>query len=152
MMNNTTQVTFNLLPTFIFMGIGLAITAVICYLLYNAQNAVPPQHRKIEPGMIWLLMIPLFNLVWNFFVFPRVAESYQSAFAERGDPTKGASERSIGLAYAICAACAIIPCLGVFAGLAALVLGILFLVKIYNLKTMLNTQGFPVQPPGPPTM
>jgi hypothetical protein len=149
-MNTSFQ--FNFAPMMIGLSVGLLIAAVICFLLYDLQKAVPPQHRKIEPGMIWLSLIPLFNLVWNFFVFLRVPESYQSAFAERGDPTRGQSERSIGLAYAICAACSIIPCIGIFAALGGLVLLIIFLVKMYSLKSLLQSGGggFPVQPPAPP--
>src|SRR5436305_313793 len=68
----------------IAMLVGIAINVVICFLLYNAQNAIPPQFRKIEPGMIWLLLIPLFNLVWNFFVYLRIPESYQAYFQSIG--------------------------------------------------------------------
>jgi hypothetical protein len=148
--NQVNQIAINLIPSLIMLVVMLGIAALICFLLYNLQTAVPHQHRKIEAGLIWLSLIPLFNLIWNFFVFLRVPESYQSAFAERGDPTRGQTERSIGLAYAICAACSIIPCLGLFAALAGLVLLVIFLVKMYNLKSLLQSGGgggFPVQPP-----
>ena len=140
---------FNFIPICIGLSVGTAINAVVCLLLYNAQMAVPQEHRKIEPNMIWLLLIPLFNLVWNFFVFLRIPESYQSAFAVRGAPHKGVGERNNGLAYSICAACSIIPCINILTGLASLVLVIIFLVQIYNLKTQLQAAiggGFPVIP------
>src|SRR5689334_14549782 len=65
-------------------GFGLIVTVVVCALLYNAQSAIPPEHRRIEPGMVWLLLIPLFGLIWNFFVFQRIPESYQSYFYSMG--------------------------------------------------------------------
>jgi hypothetical protein len=161
---NFTIQTQNPPPAFSFavlgiaLAISLAISVVVCLLLYNAQNAIPPEHRKIEPGMIWLLLIPLFNLVWNFFVFLRIPESYESYFRSIGRDV-GDAGKKIGLAYAICAACSIIPCVGPFAGLAGLVLLIIFLVKIYQLKGQIGVPagGFPVSPPssappGPPTM
>jgi hypothetical protein len=147
------DVAINLIPMMIGIAIAFAISVVVCFLLYNVQNAVPPQHRKIQPGMIWLMLIPLFNLVWNFFVFMRIPESYQSVFAERGRGDLGATEKQLGLWYSICAACTLIPCLGLFAALGALVLLILFLVKIYGLKAQLQSGGsggFPVSPPGAP--
>ena len=64
----------------------LVIWAGICYMLYISLQAVPPEHRKMPPGQVWLLLIPLFNLVWNFFVFQRIPESYQSFFHSRGRP------------------------------------------------------------------
>ena len=144
---------FSFFPICIGLSVGTAINVVVCLLLYNAQMAVPQEHRKIEPNMIWLLVIPLFNLVWNFFVFLRIPESYQSAFAARGAAHKGVGERNIGLAYCICAACSIIPCVNILTGLASLVLVIIFLVQIYNLKTQLQSSmagGFPVNPPTNP--
>lgn len=116
------------------LAVSLVISAVISLLVYNAQKAIPAEHRKIEPGLIWLLLIPLFNLVWNFFVFMRVPESYRSYFASIGRANVGETEKKLGLGYSICVVCTFIPCLGFFAGIAALVLLIIFLVKIYGLK------------------
>lgn len=146
------DVGISLLPGLIGLVIGLAILGLICYLLYTLQQAVPPEHRRIQPGQIWLLLIPLFNLFWIFIVFLRIPESYQSAFAARGMPHLGATEKSIGLAYAICAVCSIIPCLGLFAALASLVLLIIFLVKMFGLKSQLQSGGgggFPMTPVPP---
>jgi hypothetical protein len=136
------------------MLITVAINVVICLLLFNAQKAIPQQFRKIEPAMVWLLLIPLFNLVWNFFVYLRIPESYQDYFRSMGRDV-GDAGRGIGLGFSICAACTLIPCVGGFAGLAALVLLIVFLVKIYGLKGQIGSPpgGFPTQtPPPPPTM
>jgi hypothetical protein len=157
--NNVQVVTYEPNPIFGVIGllIGLAVSAAICYLLYNAQNAIPPEHQRVKPGMIWLLMIPLFNLVWNFFTFPKISDSYASYFQSRGRTDVGDAGRGIGLAFAICAACSIIPCVGVFTALASLVLLILFLVKIYGLKSQIGQvqpTGFPAgpgtMPPPPP--
>jgi hypothetical protein len=131
--------------------VGIAIAVALIYLVYNAQRALPVEHQKIPAGQVWLLLIPLFNLVWNFFVYPRVSASYQSYFESRGRTDVGDAGRGLGLGYAICCACSIIPVVGGFVGLAALVLWILFLVKIYGLKKQIDlppvSTGFPVVPP-----
>lgn len=132
------------------LSVSLVISAIIAFLVYNAQKAVPPQHRKIDPNMIWLMLIPLFNLVWNFFVFQRVPESYQSYFASIGRPEVGEKEKKLGLWLAICAACSIIPCVGVLAGLAALVLLIMFLINIYGYKAQIPPSAGTNLPPVPP--
>jgi hypothetical protein len=121
----------------IFLLIGLAIAIVVCAILYSAQKRVPVEHRKIEPLMIWLLLIPLFNIVWNFFVYLRIPESYQSYFHSQGRTDVGDCGRGIGLWLSICYLATIIPCVNYIAGPAALVLLIIFLVKITGLKNQL---------------
>ena len=119
----------------ILFAIGIAV--LILYLLYDAQRAIPPEHRHLEPAQVWLLLIPLFNLVWNFFVYQRIADSYRSYFYSRGRFDVGDAGKAIGLWFAICSACAIIPCVGIIAAVAALILLIVFLVRIYGLKGQL---------------
>src|SRR5262247_2025278 len=64
----------------VVMLISFAISAVVCYLLYSWLREVPQEHRKIDPPLIWLLLIPCFAFVWNFFVFIRIPESFKSYF------------------------------------------------------------------------
>ncbi len=118
-----------------FLVIGLIINAVICYFISTWLKKVPAQHRKMEPGMVWLLMIPCFPIVWNFFVFQRVPDSFKSYFDSVGRTDVGDCGKGIGLAYAICAACSIIPLVQYIAGPATLVLMILNLIKINELKS-----------------
>lgn len=126
--------------------VTLAISVIICVLLYKCFQAVPPEHRKQEPGLVWLLLIPCFNIVWNFFVFPRLSDSYQSYFAAIGRKDVGDCGRNIGLAYSICVACSVIPYLNTFTGLASLVLLIIYLIKAWDLKNQIQS-GAPAQPP-----
>lgn len=114
--------------------ITIAIGVVICFLLMSCFKSIPPAHRKMEPALVWLLLIPCFSVVWNFFVFPRLSESYLSYFTAQGRSDVGDCGRGLGLAYAICCACSMIPYIGILAGLAALVLLILYLVKAFDLK------------------
>ena len=148
--------------------LALGIAVFVLYLLYDALRAIPPEYRSMEPGQVWLMLIPLFNLVWVFFVTQRIPESYQRFFNSRGRYDVGDAGKSLGLWYAICTVCSIIPCLGFFTALAGLVLLILFLVKITGLKAQVPqllsmpvlaapnpypyaaTGGFPVGAPPPP--
>lgn len=118
--------------------IGFAISIVIAALLYTIQKRVPAEHQKIDPLMVWLLLIPVFNLIWNFFVFLRIPESYQSHFQAHGRTDVGDCGKSIGLWYAICAVCSIVPCINYLAGPAALVLLIIFLVKLFGLRSQIQ--------------
>jgi hypothetical protein len=91
--------------------------------------------------MVWLLLIPCFRLVWNFFVYLQLADSYKAYFASVGRTDVGDCGRGIGLWYAICAACGIIPCVNYLALPAGLVLLIIYLVKATDLKGQIPPQS-----------
>ena len=123
-----------LIVMFISMAIALAIKVAICAVLYISVSRIPPEHHKIQPGLIWLLLIPLFDLFWNFFVFLRVPESFQSYFQSQGRTDVGDCGRGVGQWYAICAVAGLVPCVNWIAAPAALVLLIIFLVKAFDLR------------------
>src|SRR5208283_4392276 len=56
----------------------------ICRFLSSCLSCLPEQHRKLEQGRVWLLLIPIFNIVWQFFVLPNIAKSFQDYFAAHG--------------------------------------------------------------------
>jgi hypothetical protein len=57
------------------------------------------------------------------------------------DPAPG---QSIGMAMCICCVCGIIPLLGIFAGLAYLVLWIMYWVKISEYSRILSESPAPI--------
>ncbi|MDH7503268.1 MAG: hypothetical protein QHJ82_11245 [Verrucomicrobiota bacterium] len=115
-------------------AVSIAIGVVICFLLMSCFKRIPAAHRKMEPALVWLLLIPGFMIVWNFFVFPKLSESYLSYFTAQGRSDVGDCGRGLGLAYAVCCVCSMIPYIGILGGLAALVLLILYLVRAFELK------------------
>ena len=126
--------------------IGLAITVVVIIMINGPLNEIPPEHRLIEPGQVWLLLIPCFNVFWNFAVFQKVPKSFQSYFSSQGRTDVGDCGGQIGLWYAITVALSCVPCVNYIAGPASLVLLIIFLVKIHSLKGQIQqgtTQIYP---------
>jgi len=122
----------------LFLLVMVGITIFILYLQYKLLDAIPPQHRFMEPGMVWLLLIPCFNLIWNFFVFTRIPKSYQHYFYAHGRTDVGDCGATLGIWYSVCAVLVSIPCLnyitGIFCGPAMLVLIIIYLLKLHELK------------------
>ena len=129
---------FILTTLLITLAISFAILIVICALLHSALARVPPEHRAMEPGLVWLLLIPFFSIIWNFFVFLQIPESYKSYFTAQGRTDVGDCGRGVGLWYAICGAMSIVPCVNYLAAPAALVLLIIFLVKVLGLKGQIS--------------
>ncbi len=120
--------------------IGLGILAVICWLVSSCYQVIPQQFRRMEPGMVWLLLIPCFNLVWLFFVFPRLPQSFKAYFDSIGRTDVEDCGEKLGWAYAICVVCGIIPLVGYLAGPASLVLLIIYLIKVMGLKKQVLEQ------------
>lgn len=129
---------------------------IVVYVFYiltlsQALNKCSVNSRTIQPGTLWILLIPLVNFVWNFIVVLGMAKSLGNEFRSRNvqgvEPEPG---KSIGIAMAICAVCAVIPILGIVAGLAHLVLWIVYWVKIADLSRKLDvsaaTAGMPLNP------
>jgi len=121
--------------------VALAIQVAICWFLASCFQRIPLEYRRQEPGLVWLLLVPCLNLVWNFFVFPKLAESYRAYFEAQGRTDVGDCGYGIALAYCIAVAVTsvvgfipIVSLINCLFGPALLVLLILFLVKAADLK------------------
>jgi hypothetical protein len=114
--------------------IGLAITIALILALASCFKRIPPQYRLMEPGMVWLLLIPCFNIVWIFFVYLRLPLSYQNYFRAHGRTDVGDCGYQLGLWYCISVVASVIPFVNYCAGPIALVLLIIYLVKVLGLK------------------
>lgn len=128
----------------VFLAAMIAVQVVICLLLHKTLAAIPVEHRKMNPpGMVWLLFIPFFNLVWNFFVFLQIPDSFKSYFDSIGQSQGEDYGRGLGLTYSILAASSMVlgwvPCLGSIVGIAALVVLIMVLVKFWQFKNLVSS-------------
>lgn len=90
-------------------------------------------------GNVWLILIPLFGLVWQFIVVNAIADSLKEEFAKRNitcDEVRPGY--GIGLTYSILFCCSIIPFIGILAALAGLICWIIYWVKIADYKNKLQ--------------
>src|SRR6266851_7273649 len=123
--------------------VGIAIHVFYLLTLQRALFRVSPWNRLLEPSLVWLGLIPVFNIVWNFYLATRVPDSLRNEFRERGRDDGSEHGKAVGLAYAIIvlvfAPLSIIrqysriegmACVSGPIGLAGLVVFIIFWVKI----------------------
>jgi hypothetical protein len=101
------------LPTpLLIVILWFTLIALILYLLTvgNALKKCAPASRTMKPGKVWLLLIPVFGLVWHFVIIMNVAKSLGNEFARLGvprpEPTLG---KNIGLATCVGNCCLVIP-------------------------------------------
>lgn len=118
--------------TVLMTGFVIALLPTIFYLLtlQKALNRCAVQNRTISPGQVWLLLIPLFNFIWNFIVVSRVSSSLANEFRMRKLTVEQDPGKTLGLAYSILLLCSIIPLLGFLSALGALVCWIIYWIKI----------------------
>jgi hypothetical protein len=106
-------------------------------LAYVVLEKIPPEDRKQDPALALLLLIPLFSLVWAFFVYPRISASLESYFARRGDRSAGDCGRTVAILFCVFS---VIP----FFHIIALVCMIIFFVKVYSLTDRIERPRPPV--------
>jgi hypothetical protein len=90
-------------------GIGcfLVVIGFIAFVAFlaaadRAIKRVEPENRRIDPGMIWLNLIPLFNLLWMVVTIERLGESIRNEFISRGRHKNSESYgKTSGLAFMI---------------------------------------------------
>jgi hypothetical protein len=147
--------------------IVLIVALVVVEILYilalrRALGKCSPTSRTMDPGMVWLLIVPVVGQVWNFFVVLNIAKSLGNEFRLRGIPTPDPEPgKMIGLAMSVCGVVALIPkllpsvaAIALPAALAHLFLWIYYWTKINGYSRMLDWRpatampGFPAS--GPP--
>lgn len=120
----------------------LALAVFLYYILYSSLARIPPQHRKMEPGQVFLLLIPFFNLYWMFVVHTKIPQSFQSYFHSIGRKDVGDCGEQLGLWTAIAAVCNAIPCINCISAPASIVMLILMLSKFWSLRNQIPVGKF----------
>ncbi|MDH5682653.1 MAG: hypothetical protein OEZ36_13770 [Spirochaetota bacterium] len=101
-----------------------------CLTLQNALKQVNPQMVTLSPGKVWLLLIPIFSLGWNFYVVIQVRDSLKREYQERKLPEQDDFGFTLGMTMSGLAIASVLPIVGVLAGITYLVFWILYWVKI----------------------
>lgn len=118
----------------------LCIIPAIFYLitLQKTLEAISPENRKMSPGQVWLLLIPIFNFIWQFIAVNNIADSIKAECYRLNIPTN--EERptyNIGLAKNILGICGIIPVIGGLFSLGFIVCWIIYWVKVNEYKNLI---------------
>jgi hypothetical protein len=128
-----------MLIVLVVFGILLLPTIFYFITLQNTLKQVKFENRKMQPGQVWLCLIPLFGVVWQFIVVNAIADSLKLEFQQRN--IKADEDRpgsGIGMAYCILECCSIIPFIGFLTALPSFVCWIIYWVKISNYKATLE--------------
>ena len=101
----------------------VAITIQVLFLLTISRclKEIAPRNRKMEPGQVWLCLIPLFGFVWTIIMLLRVADSLKDEFYDRDLQGDGDYGKTLGIVYIVSS---------IICGIVGLVCFIMYWVKI----------------------
>jgi hypothetical protein len=127
----------------IFMAVFILVTAfpIIFYLLtlQGTLREISSENRRMQPEQVWLSLIPLFGIIWQYFIVARMADSLYMEFNKRN--IRSAEQRpgyNYGIAYCILLTAGVIPMLGFLAVLGAAVCWVIYWVKISEYRNLLR--------------
>lgn len=88
---------------FIFSFLGLLLIPKIFYLitLQSTFDAISVGNRKMPSGNVWLLLIPLFGIVWHFIIVNNLADSIRAEANSKGIKI-GESRPAYNVGLAMC--------------------------------------------------
>ena len=118
----------------VFLLIALVVAILYLLNLQNLMKSIKEENREVSPGNVWLMLIPLFSLVYAFILYPKISASVKKELESREMDTEGDGAKNLGLALAITGALSLIPVIGGLAGLANLVVFIMWWVKTAGFK------------------
>jgi hypothetical protein len=117
----------------VLLAVGLTIQILFLLSLSKCFKEIDPRNRQMEPGQVWLNLIPLFNIVWIILTVLKLADSLRAEYRDRGIHGDDDYGKTIGLVYVISA---LIGCSPV-----ALVCFIMYWVKVAGYTRQLREAG-----------
>jgi hypothetical protein len=130
----TTEILLILLTLLVFLISGL----VFLLTQFRTLDEIRPENQRLSPPKVWLQLIPVYGIVWQFFVISRISDSIRaelnapvgdSIFPEESVPANVRPTFAVGIAYATCFCVGILP-IDMIKGAASL-LGIIFWITYW---------------------
>jgi hypothetical protein len=67
----------------LFLVVGFILTVGLLATITRVLGRVSPENRRMEPGEVWVNLIPVVNLIWPVVTVERVGESIRAELAAR---------------------------------------------------------------------
>src|SRR3954452_11022584 len=117
---------------------GIYIIPIIFFLvtLQNTLKIIEPQNRKMQPGNVWLLLIPLFGFVWSFVMVSAVADSCKAQLEQYDVYYEQRPTYSIGMGWAVCLVLSMV--INLFS-IVSMIMFITYWVKVNDVRKQLIT-------------
>lgn len=122
--------------TVILALVVLLIAVLFCLSLYSAMKKVPENKRVFPAWFCWMMLVPLANIVFEWIMIPfGLPKTFKAHLPKNAAAqAKAGTLFGVGLAMMILAMCSIIPYLNFLTGPAAIILFIIYWVKVVSFK------------------
>jgi len=129
-----------------FLFVSLAINFLLMFLfarnIRDLMRLIRLENQFMSPESAWLLMIPFFNVIYNFKVVRSVSNSLNNEFFDRKIAEEEAPGLAVGMSFAwvtVIAYMAFLPSFIVMTfALLHFVFFIRYWIKVYNFKLLLQ--------------
>ncbi|MBU3586107.1 hypothetical protein [Polynucleobacter sp. AM-26B4] len=103
-------------------------------------KAIDPEYRTQSPGMAWLLLIPVFNVIWFFFLLKSIKTGFLRMYESQRVSQPIDTGYTYGIAMGCCWAAIFIPKLIFVALIPMFVFSILHWTKLNNARKRLSEE------------
>lgn len=122
----------------------IAIVGVFVMYLLSIRNlleVIAPHNRTVASNDVWLMLIPIFNLVYQFILVGHVADSIEAELRDRNQDGEQPARPTYDLGIWQCGLriAGIIPVLGPVCSLASLIVWIIYWAKLSEWKNRFMT-------------
>ena len=126
---------------------ALLLFVVIAFLLTLSKclGKIQRRNRTMEPGMVWLNLVPCLNIVWQFITVFRISDSLRNEYDDNNWPEQGDYGKSLGLSAlvfnfvsSVINNVVQVPAVSVVVGIVSLTLWIMYWVKIAGFSRQID--------------
>lgn len=131
---------FGIPATYLFYGLLYFIVQYTILFFYLRQvsrllYAMQPASRKLNPGIVWIGMIPVFHLIWPLILNPLVCSSVRAELESRKKDEYGDYGMVLGIVYPVMMLTGgYIPYIGRFVTAGSFLLWFLFWMRLNDYK------------------
>ena len=123
----------------------LIVIPFIFFVLYinaisKTLRAIDPEMRTQSPAMAWLLLIPVFNVIWFFFLLRAIKDGFAQMYRDGLTPKEIDSGYNYGIGMGCCWAASFIPQFIFIALIPMFVFSILHWNKLNSARRAISKQ------------
>ncbi len=123
----------------------LIIIPFVTFIFYiraisKTIKAIDPEYRTQSPGMAWLLLIPVFNVIWFFFLLKSIKTGFLRMYENKKISQPIVTGYTYGIAMGCCWAAIFIPKLIFIALIPLFVFSIFHWTKLNNARKRISDE------------